>query len=141
MRALIVALLAAALGGSAAQAAPNFSSSSKSVDKASALPGDTVTYTIRVLSTGDAATITVQDALPAGVTYVAGSTTASAPGLPININVPDAGGQSGLAGGFTLPVALPFTVPVIGITINEVDFTLRATVNANASGKSATPRR
>ena len=64
---------------------------------------------------------------------MAASTTATAPGLPFNINVPDQGGQSGLAAGFAIPVALPTTVPFLG-TIRELDFTLRATVNAAATG-------
>ena len=133
MRANLLAAMAITLSASAALGAPNFSTSSKSVDKTSALPGDTLTYAVKMISTGDAANITVQDTLPPGVTYVPGSTTASAPGLPFNINVPDQNGQSGLAAGFAIPIPLPTNVPFLG-TIREIDFTLRATVNAAATG-------
>lgn len=134
MRANLLAAMAITLSASAALGAPNFSTSSKSVDKTSALPGDTLTYAVKMISTGDAANITVQDTLPPGVTYVPGSTTWSAPGLPfINIIVLDQNGQSGLAAGFAIPIPLPTNVPFLG-TIREIDFTLRATVNAAATG-------
>ena len=93
-----------------------------------------------MISSGDAANITVQDTLPAGVTYVAGSTTAAAPGFPINIDVPDNGNQSALAAGFTIPVALPTTIPFLG-TINEVDFSAaRHRQRQRLRRASATPR-
>lgn len=49
----------------------------KTVDKAAAMPGDTLTYTITVApnTTLEDLTYTVNDVLPAGVTYVPGSVT------------------------------------------------------------------
>jgi uncharacterized repeat protein (TIGR01451 family) len=58
----------------------NLSTSSKAVDKASAVPGDVLTYTIVVRNTGptNAANATLADVLPAHTTYVNGSVTGSA---------------------------------------------------------------
>ncbi len=143
MRASIGAALAIALCALSVQAAPDFSQSSKSVDKTTALPGETLTYTIKVISTGDPATITVQDGIPAGTTYVAGSTSATAPqaaafGFPLSLDIADQNGTSALVAGWTIqfpgfPVQLP--ISLFGFTLNEVDFTFRVTVNQNASGQ------
>ena len=112
--------------------APDFSRSTKAVDLTSASPGDTVQYTIKVLNTGKATTTTVQDLLPANVTYVPGSTTAAVPGLPITFNIPDKGTQSGLSGGgFTIPGQVG---PGFG-NLREVDFTLKAKINDNTFGQ------
>ena len=111
--------------------APDFSQSSKTPDVTTAAPGDTITFTIKVRDTGKATSTTVQDNLPASVTYLPGSTTAKAPGVPITINIPDSGGQSALAnGGFTIPFQIG-----VGSPVREVDFTLKAKVNDNTFGQ------
>ncbi len=71
---------------------------SKSVNSATAKPGDTVTYTIRITaSTGQLTNVTISDTLPANTQFVAGSTVISPAG---------AGGSTGtppnLASGITV---------------------------------------
>jgi len=55
----------------------NLGSSSKSVDRHHAVPGDVMTYTIHVKNSGEltAPGVSVTDAMPAGATYVPGSAT------------------------------------------------------------------
>ena len=56
--------------------AANFNTSSKSVDKATAYPGNTLTYTITINNSGNATgTINLTDTIPAYTTYVPGSVT------------------------------------------------------------------
>ncbi len=116
--------------------APDFSASAKSVDLTTVAPGDTLTFTIKVINTAKATTVTVQDALPANVTYLAGSTTAtgSFSGLPpITIGVPDVNGNTALAnGGFTVP---GFQVGTGFGNLREVDFTVKAKVNLDTFGQ------
>ncbi len=54
----------------------------KAVDKASAQPGETLTYTITITNVGDglATGVVLVDAIPANTTYVAGSITLNGPG-------------------------------------------------------------
>jgi len=133
VRASFGAALTIVLCAAAAQAAPDFSQSTKSVDKTTALPGDTLTYSIKVISSGDSTTLTLQDAIPAGTTYVASSTQATIPGAPGNINVPDQNGTSGLVSGVQSPIPLPFSA--FGFNVNEIDVTFKVTVNSGTTGQ------
>ncbi len=60
--------------------APNFSQSRKVISTSNALEGETVTYTIHLVRTGAALadTLTVNDVIPSGLSYVPGSLHASA---------------------------------------------------------------
>ena len=110
--------------------APDFSTSTKTVDTTTVTPGDVLTFTIKVVNTAKATTTTVQDALPANVTYVPNSTAATVPGTGVTFAIPDKSGQSGLAnGGFTVPLQ------VGAGSVREVDFTLQARVNASTEGQ------
>jgi len=55
--------------------APSFEGSSKTVEPARALPGDTVTYTLRLVNSGEYSAVDtlLTDVLPVEVTYVPGS--------------------------------------------------------------------
>jgi uncharacterized repeat protein (TIGR01451 family) len=71
----------------------------KSADKTSANPGDTITYTITVTNTStttQATGVTVTDPVPAYTTYVPGSTTLG------GTSVSDVGSNSALMGGLSV---------------------------------------
>ena len=124
---------------SAARAVPDFRASNKTIDRLSVAPGDTLEFTIRVINTSTPTNVTVQDALPANVTYVPGSTTATGqfPPFPaITINVPDQNGTTGLAGaGFALPLQVGIGGGFFPPVLREVDFRVRVTVNPNTFGQ------
>jgi len=62
----------------AVQSAPNLTTSTKTVNTATAIPGQVITYTITLVNSGDMnATAYVMDTLPANTTYVANSVQAS----------------------------------------------------------------
>jgi uncharacterized repeat protein (TIGR01451 family) len=82
--------------------APSFLLTTKAVDKATALVGDTLTYTIRMDNTGgtaDASSVVFTDAPPSGTNFVAGSVTvdgvanAGNPSAGISIGTVPAGGS------------------------------------------------
>ena len=87
----------------------DLTTSSKSVDKAQAVGGDILLYTITVRNTGSATAngIVVSDLPSIHTQYVAGSTTAA--GMPIS----DTSGISPLSGGYVMPPLGPGATYVI----------------------------
>jgi large repetitive protein len=82
--------------------APSFLLTTKAVDKATAVVGDTLTYTVRMDNTGgtaDASSVVFTDAPPSGTNFVAGSVTvdgvanAGNPSAGIAIGTVPAGGS------------------------------------------------
>jgi large repetitive protein len=82
--------------------APSFLLTTKTVDKATAVVGDTLTYTVRMDNTGgtaDASSVVFTDAPPSGTNFVAGSVTvdgvanAGNPSAGISIGTVPAGGS------------------------------------------------
>jgi large repetitive protein len=82
--------------------APSFLLTTKAVDKATAVVGDTLTYTVRMDNTGgtaDASSVVFTDAPPIGTNFVAGSVTvdgvanAGNPSAGISIGTVPAGGS------------------------------------------------
>lgn len=108
--------------------APDFRSSNtfKSVDPSEAGPGETLFYTVNVTNDGsqNATNVVLRDAIPAGTSYVAGSTRVD------DAAVGDVGGTSPLVSGLSLG-----TVPFSG-TGSTRRITFRATVNSDAAAGS-----
>lgn len=102
--------------------APRFRDSTKKVDRTTAAPGDTLTYTIRVVNSGSwAATTVLTDVLPDGLEYVPNSTRRDGALLA------DVGNRSALASGLGLGVLVPVGRP-------SVELSFQARVRANHPG-------
>jgi uncharacterized repeat protein (TIGR01451 family) len=74
------------------------------VDKATALPGETITYTIvyNNASTGALTNIVINDVTPAYTTFVAANSSALPANLAaVNINAPGVGGTGSITWQFT----------------------------------------
>lgn len=109
---------------------PIFPATVKTVDKAVAVVGDTLTYTIKLdnsTGTADATNVIFTDAVPAGTTFVAGSVTvdgvasAGAPGAGINVGTVVAGGSKTVV--FKVTVASIPAAPATAVYSNAASWT------------------
>ncbi len=116
--------------------ADNLSTSTKTASTATPSIGVPFTYTIAVPNTGNIAAtgVTVTDALPAGVTYVAGT-------IYLNgTNVPDTTAETPWGGGSTTAYAggtITIDAGTLGAGATDT-LTFQATANANTQGSPIT---
>lgn len=113
-------------------AGPVLTSSTKTASTWAADPGEQVTYTITLKNTGGASSqpVLLQDVIPNGLAYVAGSLTASA-GVPDDSQAPELSWQGTLAASQT--ITLSYSVNVTG------DVTGRLVNQAQVSGQDIDP--
>ncbi len=103
--------------------APRLATSSKAaldLNGAPLEPNDRLRFTIRVVNSGNrSADVLVQDAIPAGTRYVAGSAVVD------GVSLPDVGGTSPFVAGYTLA-----SVPYVGDNDRLLTFEARVDVSA-----------
>lgn len=115
----------------------------KSATPAFAQFGDTLTYTVTMKNTGNVAAnnVVVTDVIPAGTTYVAGSTTASVPftgdpttGITLTAPIPASGTAT-----VTFKVKLANNAPAVNPIPNTANVNYAYTVDpANPNGEKST---